>query len=169
MKKILLVLCLMVATVASTTAQKYAFIDVEYILSQMPDYTKAQKEIDDLAEKWQGEIQAAYTAIDKKIAELKQEEIVLPTEAKKKRQAEISQMQQEAQKLQQQRFGVNGDLFKKRQELIEPIQKKIYKEVKNMSDDKGYDFVLDKGKNSNILFVNPKYDKSDYIIKQLKN
>ncbi|MFT5600155.1 MAG: outer membrane protein [Flavobacteriales bacterium] len=169
MKKILLVLCLMVATVASTTAQKYAFIDVEYILSQMPDYTKAQKEIDDLAEKWQGEIQAAYTAIDKKIAELKQEEIVLPTEAKKKRQAEISQMQQEAQKLQQQRFGVNGDLFKTRQELIEPIQKKIYKEVKNMSDDKGYDFVLDKGKNSNILFVNPKYDKSDYIIKQLKN
>lgn len=169
MKKILLILCLMVATVASTTAQKYAFIDVEYILSQMPDYTKAQKEIDDLAEKWQGEIQAAYAGIDKKIVELKQEEIVLPTEAKKKRQAEISQMQQEAQKLQQQRFGVNGDLFKKRQELIEPIQKKIYKEVKNMSDDKGYDFVLDKGKNSNILFVNPKYDKSDYIIKQLKN
>ncbi|MFT7157909.1 MAG: outer membrane protein [Parvicella sp.] len=169
MKKILLILCLMVATVASTTAQKYAFIDVEYILSQMPDYTKAQKEIDDLAEKWQGEIQAAYAGIDKKIAELKQEEIVLPTEAKKKRQAEISQMQQEAQKLQQQRFGVNGDLFKKRQELIEPIQKKIYKEVKNMSDDKGYDFVLDKGKNSNILFVNSKYDKSDYIIKQLEN
>lgn len=169
MKKLLLILCLMTATVVSTTAQKYAFIDVEYILGQMPDYTKAQKEIDDLAEKWQGEIQTAYAAIDKKISELKQEEILLPADVKKKRQSEIATMQQDAQKLQQQRFGVNGDLFKKRQELIEPIQNKIYKAVKNMSDEKGYDFVLDKGKNSNILFVNPKYDKSDYIVKKLKN
>ncbi len=159
---------LAIGTMSSVNAQKYAFVDVQYVLGQMPEYTKAQKEIDDLSETWQAEIQAAYASIDKKIAELKQEEILLPADAKKKRQKEIFQMQQDAQKLQQQRFGVGGDLFKKRQELIKPIQDEIAKAIKKMSDDKGYDFVFDKGKNSNILFVNTKYDKSDYLLKQLK-
>jgi outer membrane protein len=168
MKKILFIALLILGSVSATQAQKYAFIDVEYILNQMPEYTEAQNELNSLADKYQKEIEAKYAEIAKKEEALKQEEILLPPETRKQRQAEIDQLRQEAQLLQQQKFGVNGELFAKRKELIEPIQNKIYKEVKKMSDDKGYDFVLDKGTNSNILFVNPKYDKSEYILKQLK-
>ena len=168
MKKIIFTSLLFLGLLNFTLAQKYAFIDVQYILKAMPEYTEAQSQIDKLAEKYETEIKAAYSEIDKKISSLKQEEILLPAETKKQRESEIADMQKEAQKLQQQRFGPNGDLFGKRKELIEPIQNKIYKAVKDMSSDKGYDFVLDKGTNSNILFVDPKYDKSDYIISQLK-
>lgn len=168
MKKLVFIALFVISCITSVSAQKYAFIDVEYILNQMPEYSEAQKQLNDLADKFQKEIEAKYTAISKKENELKQEEILLPPATKAQRQAEIDQMRQEAQLFQQQKFGVNGDLFAKRKELIEPIQNKIYKEVKKMSDDKGYDFVLDKGANSNILFVDPKYDKSDYVLKQLK-
>lgn len=169
MKKLLLIALLSLGSLGLSHAQKYAFIDVEYILGQMPEYTEAQKQLNTLAEKYQQEIEVKYAEIAKKENELKQEEILLPPDAKKQRQAEIDQLRQEAQMLQQQKFGVNGDLFNKRKELIEPIQNKIYKAVKAMSDEKGYDFVLDKGANSNILFVDPKYDKSDAILKELKN
>ena len=168
MKKLVLASILLIGLLNATIAQKYAFIDVQYILKAMPEYTEAQGQIDQLAEKYEAEIKVAYGEIDKKFTTLKQEEILLPAETKKQRESEIADMQKEAQKLQQQRFGPNGDLFAKRKELIEPIQNKIYKAVKDMSSDKGYDFVLDKGTNSNILFVDPKYDKSDYIISQLK-
>ncbi len=168
MKKLFFIALMMIGSISATQAQKYAFIDVEYILNQMPEYKEAQKELNKLAEGYQQEIEAKYAAIAKKEEALKQEEILLPPETRKQRQAEIDQLRQEAQLFQQQKFGVNGDLFDKRKELIEPIQNKIYKEVKNMSDEKGYDFVLDKGANSNILFVDPKYDKSDYILKQLQ-
>lgn len=169
MNKILLIAFLILGSFSMTNAQKYAFIDVEYILNQMPEYKEAQEQLNLLASQYQKEIEAKYAEIAKKEAALKQEEILLPPDAKKQRQTEIDQLRQEAQLLQQQRFGVNGDLFNKRKELIEPIQNKIYKAVKAMSEEKGYDFVLDKGTNSNILFVDPKYDKSDYIIKELKN
>lgn len=168
MKKFFIITSLLFASFTFVNAQKYAFIDIQYILKAMPEYTEAQGQIDKLAEKFESEIKAAYVEIDKKISALKQEEILLPAETKKQREAEIGVMQQEAQKLQQQKFGPQGDLFNKRKELIEPIQNKIYKAVKDMSSEKGYDFVLDKGANSNILFVDPKYDKSDYIISQLK-
>lgn len=168
MKKVLFIAILILGSVTASTAQKYAFIDVQYILSEMPEYKEAENELNKLAEQFQKEIEAQYKAIAEKENALKQEEILLPPETRKQRQAEIDQMRQEAQLFQQQKFGVNGDLFAKRKELIEPIQNKIYKEVKKMSDDKGYDFVLDKGANSNILFVNTKYDKSDYILKQMK-
>lgn len=168
MKKTLLIALLVVGSITTFTAQKYAFIDVEYILNEMPEYKDAQDELNKLAEKYQKEIEVKYADIAKKENALKQEEILLPPETRKQRQVEIDQLRQEAQLFQQQKFGVNGDLFSKRKELIEPIQNKIYKEVKKMSDEKGYDFVLDKGANSNILFVDPKYDKSDYILKQMK-
>lgn len=168
MKNLIVSVLIVISSISLGYSQKYAFIDVQYILKQMPEYTNAQSDLDKLAEKYESEIKAAYQEIEKKINALKQEEILLPAETKKQRELEIAQMQKEAQQLQQQKFGPNGDLFAKRKEMIEPIQNKIYKAVKDMSDDKGYDFVLDKGANSNLLFVNPKYDKSDYIISQIK-
>ena len=168
MKKIIALLTLLTLFFATNQAQKYAFVDIQYILSELPEYNEAQKELNKLAEAWQKEIQDLYLEIDKKVQALQQEQILLPIETKKQREAEIAKLQQEAKELQQQRFGPTGDLFKKRQELIEPIQVKIYKAIKDMANEKGYDFILDKGSNGNVLFANPKFDKSDEILKKVK-
>lgn len=168
MKKIIALLTLLTLFFATTQAQKYAFVDIQYILAELPEYNEAQKELNKLAEAWQKEIQALYLEIDKKVQALQQEQILLPIETKKQREAEIAKLQQQAKELQQQRFGPTGDLFNKRQELIEPIQVKIYKAIKDMANEKGYDFILDKGSNGNVLFANPKFDKSDEILKKVK-
>jgi outer membrane protein len=168
MKKIIALLTLLTLFFATNQAQKYAFVDIQYILAELPEYNEAQKELNKLAEAWQKEIQALYLEIDKKVQALQQEQILLPIETKKQREAEIAKLQQQAKELQQQRFGPTGDLFKKRQELIEPIQVKIYKAIKDIANEKGYDFILDKGSNGNVLFANPKFDKSDEILKKVK-
>lgn len=170
MKQFAIILLLSVGFLWSPafSAQKYAFVDIQYILSELPEYKTAQKEIDDLAEQWQKEIQQAYIEIDNKVQALKKEEILLPAETKKQREADIDKMRQEAQALQQKKFGVKGDLFAKRQELIEPIQNEINKAIKGLAKEKGYDFIMDKGSNGGVLFANPRYDKSDAILKIIK-
>jgi outer membrane protein len=168
MKKTIALLTILTVFFATTHAQKYAFVDIQYILAELPEYNEAQKELNKLAEAWQKEIQDLYLEIDKKVQALQQEQILLPIETKKQREAEIAKLQQQAKELQQKRFGPTGDLFNKRQELIEPIQVKIYKAIKDMANEKGYDFILDKGSNGNVLFANPKFDKSDEILKKVK-
>ena len=152
----------------STFGQKFAFVDSEYILGQMESYQKAQKQIDDLSSQWQKELDEKMKIIEKEINYLKKNEILLPEETKKEKELEIANLQNELRKFQSDKFGVGGDLFKKRKELIQPIQRKIYKAIESLADDNNYSFVLDKSKNSNILFADPKYDKSDAIIRKLK-
>jgi outer membrane protein len=149
--------------------QKFAFIDTEYILSQMNEYQSAQKELDDLSEKWQGELAAMMNQITKKQNELKRDEILLPEDTKLLRESEILKLQTDARDFQSKKFGVGGSIFKKRKELIEPIQKKIYKAIKSLANDNNYSFVLEKSKNSNILFADPKYDKSDAVLRKINN
>ena len=149
-------------------AQKFAFVDSEYILDQMESYQKAQKQIDDLSEKWQKEIKAKNELLEQKKNDLKKNEILLPEETKREREQEIQDLYLEIRVFQSKKFGVGGDLFKKRKELIQPIQRKIYKAIESLAEDNNYSFVLDKSKHSNILFADPKYDKSDDIIRKLK-
>jgi len=167
-KKTLLASFFLLAIVANTSAQKYAFVDTKYILSKMDSYTEAQKKLDDIAEKWMKEIEAKYKEIEDKKTKFQQESILLPADEKNKKLAEIKQLEEEVRELQKKRFGVNGDLFKKRKELIEPIQEEIYKAIKALAKEKGYDFIMDKSANSNILFTNPKYDKSEQVLKKIK-
>jgi len=152
----------------NTFGQKFAFVDSEYILGQMESYQKAQKQIDDLSSQWQKELDEKMKIIEKEINYLKTNEILLPEETKTEKELEIANLQNELRKFQSDKFGVGGDLFKKRKELIQPIQRKIYKAIESLADDNNYSFVLDKSKNSNILFADPKYDKSDAIIRKLK-
>ena len=168
MKKI--VLSLLVAFMLSSVAfsQKYAFVDMNYILSEIPAYKDAQKELDDLSEKWQKEIEAEYKDIEARYKAYQQEQILLPEDTKRQRQQEIFDAEKAAKELQKKRFGVNGSMFQKRKELIEPIQDEIYRAIKTMAKEKGYDFVMEKEKNSNILYANPKYDKSDFILNKIK-
>jgi len=154
--------------ITSMNAQKFAFVDSEYILGQMDSYQKAQKQIDDLAEQWQKELDEKTKNIEQKVNDLKKNEILLPEDLRIEKEAEIASLQDELRAFQSKKFGVGGDLFRKRKELIQPIQRKIYKAIESLAEENNYSFVLDKSKNSNILYADPKYDKSDAIIRKLK-
>jgi len=154
--------------ITSMNAQKFAFVDSEYILGQMDSYQKAQKQIDDLAEQWQKELDEKTKTIEQKVNDLKKNEILLPEDLRIEKEAEIASLQDELRAFQSKKFGVGGDLFRKRKELIQPIQRKIYKAIESLAEENNYSFVLDKSKNSNILYADPKYDKSDAIIRKLK-
>lgn len=168
LKRIILASFFLLGVIGSSFAQKYAFVDTKYILDNMPSYTEAQKSLDDIAEKWQKEIETKLEEIVEKNKKLQQELILLPADEKIKKQAEIKELEEAVKELQKKRFGVNGDLLKKRKELIEPIQDEIYKAIKDLAKEKGYDFIMDKATNSNLLFTNPKYDKSDELLKKIK-
>jgi outer membrane protein len=151
-----------------TNGQKFAFVDSEYILGEMEGYQKAQKQIDDLAAEWQKELDQKVIIIEKKSNELKKNELLLPEDIQIEKELEITTLHDELRKFQTKKFGVGGDLFKKRKELIQPIQRKVFKAIQSLAKDNNYSYVLDKSKNSNILYSDPKYDKSDAIIRKLK-
>lgn len=151
-----------------SNAQKFAFVDSEYILDQMESYQKAQKQIDDLATEWQKELDQKMGDIESKVNDLRKNELLLPEDIKEEKELEITTLQNELRAFQSKKFGVGGDLFKRRKELIQPIQRKVFKAIESLAKDNNYSFVLDKSKNSNILYADPKYDKSDAIIRKLK-
>ena len=151
-----------------TNGQKFAFVDSEYILGEMEGYQKAQKQIDDLAAEWQKELDQKVIIIEKKSNELKKNELLLPEDIRIEKELEITTLQDELRKFQTKKFGVGGDLFRKRKELIQPIQRKVFKAIQSLAKDNNDAYVLDKSKNSNILYADPKYDKSDAIIRKLK-
>lgn len=167
-KKLLLIpatAMLLLFTAFNTSAQKYCFVNSEYILEQIPAYKDAQQQLDQLSIKWQKEIEERYANIDKLYKAYQAEQILLTEEMKKRRQDEILTREKEAKDLQKQRFGYEGDLFKKKQELVKPIQDKIYNAVKKYATDQSYAVIFDKSSDLTMLYANPKYDKSDNILK----
>ncbi|MBP8823240.1 MAG: OmpH family outer membrane protein [Flavobacteriales bacterium] len=152
---------------ASAQAQRIAFVDTKYILEQMPDYAAAQQELDRQSKKWQDEIDERWGQIKRLREAFNAEAILLTEEMKKSRLQEIDQKEQEARDLQQKRFGVGGDLFKKRQELIQPIQDRIYEAVKEVAGT-SYVAIFDiGGVGNNVLYASEKYDKSDSVLRKL--
>lgn len=167
MKKILLFVFAMITIAITADAQKYAIIDTRYILEKMQDYTKAQKQLDDIAADWQKDIDARQAALDKMYKDYDAEQVMLPDDLKKKREDQLVSKEKDLRNLQRQRFGFEGDLFKKRQELIKPIQDKVYNAVQKLSVQRGYDFVLDKSEGITIIFADPKLDKSEDVLREL--
>jgi outer membrane protein len=152
----------------SVSAQKFAYVDSQYMLNKMPEYKAAQDELNQMSIQWQKEIEAKYSEIDQLYKAYKADEVLLTEEMKQKRQAEIEAKQQEVKDLQKQRFGVNGDLFKKRQELVKPLQDKIYNAVQDLATKDNLGVIFDKSSDEmNMLYANPKYDKSDEILKAM--
>ncbi|MDB4051978.1 OmpH family outer membrane protein [Flavobacteriales bacterium] len=166
MKKITLTLLASIFALASF-AQKYAYVDTDYILKNIPEYIAAQKTIDDLSEKYQKELEAKKAMINKKYQLYQAEELLLPSEMKKKKQDEIFALEDDLVKFQQEKFGVEGEIFQKRKELVEPIQNKVYAAIKELASVGNYDFIFDKAGSSNILYADPKNDKSKRILKNL--
>ncbi len=166
MKKLLFIILSAIAT-SFVSAQKFAYVDTDHILENIPDYKAAQKQLDDLSVQWQKQIEAKYSEIDKLYKAFQQEQILLTEDMKHKRENEIIQKEKEAKDFQKSKFGVEGELFKKRQEMVKPIQDKIYAAIKEISIAGNYSMVFDKSVQSNILFADSKYDKSDDVLKKL--
>ncbi|MCH1583418.1 MAG: OmpH family outer membrane protein [Flavobacteriales bacterium] len=151
----------------SALSQKYAYVDTEYILSHLPEYAEAQKELNSLASGWLDEIEEKYEAANQLETAYRAERVLLTSEMRRKREDEISNKRTEATDMQKAKFGVEGELFQKRQELIQPVQEQIFQVLKDLSSSRGYMVVFDKAKGSNMLYTNPKYDISDRVIKEL--
>jgi outer membrane protein len=154
-------------TALGSSAQRYAVIDSKYILGKMTDYSDAQKKLDEFSALWQQELDQKQVAVDKMYREYDAEQVMLPDNLKKKREDELYNKEKELRDLQRKRFGFEGDLFKKRQELIKPIQDRVYNAVQKLAIDKQYDFILDKSEGITVIFADPKLDKSDDVLKNL--
>ena len=148
-------------------SQKYAIIDTRYILDKMPDYKEAQKQLDDITAGWQKDIDGKQADLDKMYKDYEAEQVMLSEDLRKKREDQLFNKEKELRDLQRKRFGFEGDLFKKRQELVKPIQDKVYNAVQRMAVTRGYDFVLDKSEGITIIFADPKLDKSEDVLKDL--
>ncbi|HEY6082395.1 MAG TPA: OmpH family outer membrane protein, partial [Chitinophagaceae bacterium] len=143
-------------------------IDSHYILEQVPEYKLAQQKLDSIASGWQKEIDARYQQIDKMYKSYQAEQVMLTQDLKQKREDQLSQMQKEAAALQQQRFGYQGDLFKMREQLVKPVQDKVYNAVQQLAAQQLYDFVLDKAGGITVFYSDPKLDKSEEVLKILQ-
>jgi outer membrane protein len=167
MKKIFVLAISMVLLTAGLQAQKYAIIDTRYILDKMPEYKMAQQQLDNIANDWQKDIDSRQQELDKMYKDYYAEQVMLSDELKKKREDQLFNKEKELRDLQRKRFGFEGDLFKKRQELIKPIQDKVYNAVQKIAGQRGYDFVLDKSEGITIIFADPKLDKSEDVLKEM--
>ena len=148
-------------------AQRYAVIDTRYILSKMPEYTDAQKKLDALSIQWQKEIDDKQAALDLLYRNFESEKVMLSEELLKKREDDIFNKEKEVRDLQKKRFGFEGDLFKRRQELVKPIQDKVYNAVQKLAVTRQYDLILDKSEGITVIFADPKLDRSDDVLKEL--
>jgi outer membrane protein len=167
LQKLALTLAMVVMIPMVNYAQKFAYVDTEYILSLLPDYKSAQKKLNEIAEQWQKEVDAKYEGIDKMYKEYQAEKILLTPEQQKVREDEIISKEKEAKKFQQDKFGYEGELFKKRQELVKPIQDKVFETIQKIAKDDALDFIFDKSSDMTMLFSNAKYDKSDNVLTAL--
>ncbi|OJW77433.1 MAG: hypothetical protein BGO69_17950 [Bacteroidetes bacterium 46-16] len=165
-KKLLVCLVLLLTGMAAH-AQKYCMIDSKYILEKMVEYKDAQTKLDKQSQTWQAEIDAKMQEVDKMYKSYQAERAMLSDDMRKKREEDIVQKEKAAKDLQKQRFGYEGDLFKRRQELVKPIQDKVYNAVQKLASNKGYDFVLDKAGGVTLFYANPTLDKSDDVLKLL--
>lgn len=165
MKKILLALSVLLITGITARAQRYCVIDSKYILEKIPDYNNAQKTLDAASQGWQKEVDTKMQNIDQMYKSYQAERPMLSEDARKKREDEIIAKEKEAKDLQKKYFGYEGEVFKKRQSLVKPIQDKVYNAVQQYAQNRGYDMVYDKAGGITIFYADPKLDKSDEIVK----
>jgi len=164
MKKLILTAVSVLLLSGISVAQKIGYVDTDYILSHIPEYKAAQAEMDKTSVDWQKEIEAKYGEIDKLYKIYQAESVLLTEDMKKKRENEIINKEKEVKELQKARFGVDGELFKKRMELVKPIQDKVYGAVKQVAERSGLAFIFDKAGQVSLLYSNSKYDKSEDVL-----
>ena len=164
MKKLLLILVISFTTITATQAQKFAYVDTDYILNKIPEFKQAQDKLDAISADWQKEIENKYTEVDQMYRTYQQEQVLLTDEMKVKREEAIINKENQAKKLQQKYFGPEGDLYLKRQELIKPIQDKIYDAIQQLAANNKYQVIFDSSSDLIMLYKNNNLDKSDKVL-----
>ena len=152
---------------ASAQTLKFAFVDSEYILNNVPAYKSAQAQLDKLSADWQKEIETQYSEVDKLYKNYQAEQVMLSEDMKKRRQDEIINKEQAVKDLQKKYYGPEGELTKKQQELVKPIQDEVYRAIKEMAVEGGFAAIFDTSADASILYANPKNDKSDEVLEKL--
>lgn len=163
------VCCGVISANAQIGGQKFAYVDSDYILSNIPEYGDAQEELNTLSAKWENEVKALYNKVSDMYQKYQTEMVLLSEDQKRAREQEIINKEQEAKNLQMQYFGAEGQLYQKQAELIQPIQEKIYTALTELSQSKGYTFVFDLASGTSILYASDKVDISDDVLDQLSN
>jgi len=167
MKKLGLIIVLSVLVTAMAVAQKYAFVDSEYIRKNIPAFTTAQEQLDKLSKQWEKEVADGYAIVEQMYKSYQSEAVLLSQDMKAKREEAIISKEKEMKALQNKYFGMEGDLFKKREELVKPIQDEILKAIKEIAVEGSYAVIFDTAAGGNILFANPKFDLSDQVLEKL--
>lgn len=167
MKKIIISLLFMAGVALAGSAQKFALIDMEYILKNVPAYEMANEQLNQLSQRWQKEVEAASQEADNMYKQYLSDKVFLTEEQVKKREEEIVAKEQEATELRYKYFGPEGELYNKRQTLMKPIQDDIYNAVKKLSEERGYQAVFDRASSANIIYASPRIDVSNEVLAKL--
>ncbi|HZY36515.1 MAG TPA: OmpH family outer membrane protein [Mucilaginibacter sp.] len=167
MKKIILVVCFTFIAASAAFAQRFAYVDSDYILKHMPEYASAQRQLEALSAQWQKEVDAKYQEIDRLYKAYQADEVLMTPDMKKRRQAEIDDKEKSAKDFQRQKFGPDGELTQKSNTMIKPIQEKMMKAVQAVAEGDNIDMIFDKSSDLNMLFASPRYNKSDDVIIKL--
>ncbi len=167
MKKIVILVMLVGLVSIPAVAQKFAFVDTEYILNNIPAYKSAQAQLDKLVADWQKEVETRYGEVETLYKNYQTEKVMLSEEMRKTREEEIIKKEQAVKELQQNYFGPSGTLVKKQDELVKPIQDEVYKAVKELAVEGGYAAIFDTSADATILYANPRQDQSDEVLEKL--
>ena len=167
MKKALLILVSSLLLSVGSYAQKFAYVDTDYILNNIPEFNQAQDKLDEISKQWQAKIEGIYAEVDKMYRDYQTQEVLLTDEMKKKREEAIIVKEKSAKDLQKKRFGPEGDLYGKRQELIQPIQDKVYDAIQQLAANSKYAVIFDSSSDLIMLYSNPNLDKSDKVLENM--
>ena len=167
MKKIILISIGLLMMSTLSFAQKYACVDTEYILNKIPNYKSAQEQIEKISAQYQKEVEDGYRSLDEMFKTFQAEKALLSDAMKKRREDEIIAKEKSVKALQQKYFSPEGDLAKKREELMKTIQERVFNAIKNFADDGGYATIFDLSNNASMIYVNTRYDVSDKILEKL--
>ncbi len=167
MRKTILALAVILFTSLATQAQKYCIVDSKYILENLSEYKDAQKRLDEISAQWQKEIDLKFAEVDRLYKGYQAEQVMLSEDMKQRRQNDIVEKEKQAKELQKKRFGMEGDLYKKRQELVKPVQDKVYNAIQKLAASKSYDLILDKSAGITVFYSAPALDKSADVLKDL--
>ena len=161
------IIILLLSVLVPVRAQKYACVNTDYIMRNVPEYNQALTKINKYIEEWQQELQNKQQEVDELRQQYQQEAYLLPDNLKQRRQDEIHTKETELRALQRQRFGTEGDLEQKRAELMKPVQDRVYNAIERVAREKNYAFVFDKAASATVIYVSEKYDISNLVLEML--
>lgn len=167
MKRLLIVLALIVAGYAASSAQKFALVDMDYILKNVPQYEMANEQLNQLSQRWQKEVEAIGKEAENLYQAYMAEKVFLTEEQVKKREADVVAKEKEATELRYKYFGPEGEMYKKRQQLLKPIQDEVYNAIKKVADERGYQAIFDRATSSDIIYASPRIDVSNEVLNKM--